>query len=368
MPRFLHTADWQLGRRYSRFDPDDAVALMEARFTTVERIAQLAVGKQVDAVLVAGDIFDAQGLADATLFRAFHALSAFAGPWILLPGNHDAALSESIWRRAERLGAITANVHVLTEARVACFEALNTAILPAPLTQRQTLQDLTAWFDTAQTPDGMLRIGLAHGSVTGALTDLNAANPIAADRARTARLDYLALGDWHGCKAIDTHTWYSGTPEPDRFKDNGAGHVLLVEAEVGGTPQVSVHAIGQHQWLQWHRELAGPTDLERLFDEFTTLAPMSVIDLEVSGHIDLNGRQRLEQTLGALRGRHRSVHADLDHLNLAPTADDLASLHANGYVGDVLAELQHRQSSSTDADVAREALLILANTLREGQS
>lgn len=38
MPLFLHTADWQMGRQYGRFAAEDAAALSEARFKTVERL------------------------------------------------------------------------------------------------------------------------------------------------------------------------------------------------------------------------------------------------------------------------------------------------------------------------------------------
>ena len=43
--------------------------------------------------------------------------------------------------------------------------------------------------------EGAFRIGLAHGAVTD-FTDAGANIP--PDRDRSARLDYLALGDWHG--------------------------------------------------------------------------------------------------------------------------------------------------------------------------
>ena len=108
MPRFLHTADWQVGRQYSSFAPDDAVALAEARISVIERIADLASEEAVDAVLVAGDVFEAQTVSDRTIRRLFNAMSAYAGLWILIPGNHDAALAESVWTRAQRLGAVSA--------------------------------------------------------------------------------------------------------------------------------------------------------------------------------------------------------------------------------------------------------------------
>ena len=45
--------------------------------------------------------------------------------------------------------------------------ALARPALAAPLTQRHTYNDLTAWFDDAASPAGHLRVGLAHGCVQG---------------------------------------------------------------------------------------------------------------------------------------------------------------------------------------------------------
>ena len=132
MPRFLHTADWQIGRNYSRFDNDDAVALAEARFTAVERLAKLAVDEQCDAVLVAGDVFDAQTVSDRTIRRVFNAMAGFGGPWVMLPGNHDAALAESVWTRARRLGAVPDNVHLALEPGMVELREQELAVLAAP--------------------------------------------------------------------------------------------------------------------------------------------------------------------------------------------------------------------------------------------
>ena len=367
MPRFLHTADWQIGRQYARFEQDDGLALAEARFTAVETLAALAANEQVDAVLVAGDIFDAQTLSERTLHRTFQALSAYSGPWLMLPGNHDAALVESVWTRAARIGAIPANVHLLTAAEPFLLADISTAILPAPLTQRQTYQDLTAWFDRAETPEGYLRLGLAHGSVTGQLAEsVDSPNPIAAERATSARLDYLALGDWHGCKQIDARTWYSGTPEADRFRNNAAGQALLVSLEAtGGAPSVTPVGIGKHGWYQWRRQLTVATDVDELIAELDALPARSVLDLTLQGQLDLASYQRLEQTLGLAAGRQRSLQIHQAELTLSPTAEDIAALQADGYVSSVIDDLQQRQQSLSEGDVANEALAILAGLLLE---
>ena len=171
MPKFLHTADWQIGRLFATIDPEHAPLLAEARIAAVERLASLATAQGVAAVLVAGDVFDAQTVSDRTVRRLFNALSAFAGPWLMIPGNHDAALAESVWTRAQRLDAVPGNVHLCLTPEVRLFPDLGFAVLPAPLTQRHTYGDLTDWFDSAETPAGLLRIGLAHGSVQGILAE-----------------------------------------------------------------------------------------------------------------------------------------------------------------------------------------------------
>lgn len=382
MARLLHTADWQIGRhsllttalagraRGGRFAEDDAALLAEARFTAIERIAALATAEKVDAVLVAGDVFDAQTVSDKTLRRTFQAMAGYKGPWILIPGNHDAALAESVWTRAQRLAAIPANVQLLLQPEPVLFEAEGFAILPAPLTQRQTYHDLTDWFDHAQTPAHLLRIGLAHGSVEGQLPEsADSPNPIAVDRAQTGRLDYLALGDWHGCKQIDPRTWYSGTPEQERFKDNGAGQALIVDIEgPGAEPKVTQHAIGQHQWIKRDYALAVATDVDHLGTALAQLPDKSVVALTVDGQISLQLHQKLLQILGDFEARQRSLHCNLSQLRLSPTPDDIAALHADGYVGEVIEELRLQQESEQNEDAAataREALAILANLLRQ---
>ena len=366
MPRFLHTADWQIGRQYARFAPEDALALAEARLSAVERLADIAHQEAVDAVLVAGDVFDAQTVSDRTIRRLFNAMGAYAGPWVLIPGNHDAALAESVWTRARRLGAVAANVHLALSAQVMAFPERGFAVLPAPLTQRQTAADETAWFDHATTAPGLVRVGLAHGSVQGVLAEgIDSPNPIAADRAGRAALDYLALGDWHGTRRIDARTWYSGTPEQDRFKANDPGNVLLVDIPAAGAePKVEVRAVGRHPWIELEESLAVASDLERTIARLQALPELAVVDLSLAGELHLLGRQQLEAALSVAEARFRSLRTDLSRLRLQPTEDDLAALHADGYVGRVIAELREEQEGG-NAELAREAMAILAALLLE---
>jgi len=363
MISLLHTADWQIGRVFSQFEPDDAAALFEARFKVVELLAGIAAERQVDAVLVAGDVFDLQTVSDKTIRRMFNAMQGFAGPWLLIPGNHDSALSESVWGRAQRLGAIAPNVVCCLEPTARTVAGKFT-LLPAPLTQRHTYGDLTDWFATAQGEEGLPRIGLAHGCVQGILSeDIDSANPIAAGRAAQARLDYLALGDWHGTRQIDERTWYAGTPETDRFRANDSGQALLVTiAEAGAVPAVEPIRTGQFAWQQLEPRLAVPSDIDELVEKLERVGSGDVLQLRAQGACDLGGHNRLGAALDAARARARALVWDGEALRLEPTEEDIQALHADGFVGEALQELRAQQGDA-DAELARDALLTLARIL-----
>lgn len=362
MARILHSADWQIGRQFAAFDVEDGVLLAEARLAVVERIALLASEERVDAVVVAGDVFDAQAVSERTIRRLFLALGGYQGAWVIIPGNHDAALAESVWTHAARLGVIPPNVHVALEREVVPLAAARVAFLCAPLTQRHTYDDLTAWFDAAETPAGWWRVGVAHGAVQGVLSEgIDSPNPIAPDRARAARLDYLALGDWHGTRRIDERTWYSGTPEPDRFRANDAGNVLLVDLDLGVEPRVRSTRVARHTWRQATHDLRVPSDVDALLAALEVVGADDVLDLTVTGHVDLALHTRVSDGLRQAEARARCTRADTTGLRIAPTDADIAALRADGYLGEVIAEL--RAVTVPDARRAQDALELLTALL-----
>jgi len=370
LARFLHTADWQIGRQFSQFPPEDGAALAEARIATVATLAQMATAHRVDAVLVAGDVFDVQNVASRTLRQLMSALAGYDGPWVVIPGNHDAALAEGVWVRAMRAGLAPANLRLVTTPGIVDFPEAGFSVLAAPLTQRQTHDDLTGWFDGAATLPGRLRIGLAHGSVQGILADeVDSPNPIAPDRATSAGLDYLALGDWHGCRRIDDRTWYSGTPEPDRFKANAPGHALLVELpHPGAIPTVTRLATARFTWTTWEARLEIASDVDVVSARLAAAGAADVLNVRLGGRVDLPGMARLREALAGAEASARSLLQDLGELRLLPTDEDIATLAADGYVGEVIAALRVRQEAGGgDAGLAAEALGLLAGMLADSR-
>jgi len=98
--RFLHTADWHLGRVLAGFD------LLDAQRHALEGVIAIAADMRPDAIVVAGDLYDrAVPSEDAVrlLDDALHRLGAIA-PVLAIAGNHDSGprleFGSRLFRRA----------------------------------------------------------------------------------------------------------------------------------------------------------------------------------------------------------------------------------------------------------------------------
>lgn len=362
---FLHTADWQIGKRFSNLVGDAGALVRRQRLKTVEAVAELATRVQADAVLVAGDVFESNAVSDETLRRTMLALTAFRGPWVLLPGNHDAALAQSAWSRMRSLGIVPDSVILALTPHPIVLDDGGVILLPAPLMRRHETVDLTDYYDQKPTDAGLFRVGLAHGSVTDHLPEGGGGlNPIASDRAVTARLDYLALGDWHGTRAIDKRTWYAGTPEPDRFKENDAGNVLRVVLEApGADPLVEKVAVGYFRWHTLSVEVGDGTSVAWLERRLAALeVPQRwVVRLRMTGACDMDTRQRVDALVAAWRARLHHLEVDDRGLVALPSQADMMAMGAHGFVQDAITTLQSIQADPHHVDqaAATEALRIL---------
>lgn len=353
--RFIHTADWQLGKPFSSVPGDPGAALRIQRLETVAKVAALAVEHDVDAVLVAGDVFDDNEVSDETLRRTMNTLGAFAGLWVLLPGNHDAATSQSVWQRLRTMGIVPGNVVLADSPDPVELAGGAAVVLPAPLQRRHEVRDLTEWFEQYQTPEPVIRIGLAHGSMTRRLPEsAESMNPIAEGRAVSARLDYLALGDWHGMLEIADRSWYSGTPEPDRFKDNTPGNVLLVEiSEPGGRASVTPIGVGEFQWHMLSHQLLDDTSIDALqsqLEEWEEQAYRRLVRLTLTGSVTLSQRLRIASLLDEWQARFHYLDVRDADLAAQPSEDDIAAMDASGFVRSAVDALVEIQSDETNPD------------------
>jgi hypothetical protein len=355
--RIIHSADWQLGRTFGRFEPDIRAALTEARFDVINTIGRAAAENGANHVLVAGDIFDTEGPEDRTIVQAVSRMAQHPCRWWLLPGNHDFARNGGLWHRVQRRAG--PNIIVLSEPEPQEIEP-GAWLLPAPLTHRHNLDDPTEIFDRMTTPGATLRIGIAHGSIRDFGSQGETKNQIAPDRARQSNLDYLALGDWHGALKIDARTWYAGTPETDRFQRDDPGQALLVSLMDEEAPLVTPIRTGRFQWLirDWiiNDSAAFDAECHRLL---TSIDPQAtLLQLSLAGISSLGDRIA---TLSKLENdvRHRLRYLDIraDDLIGRPSNEDLASLEVEGILHTATTKLNARiEAGGPDSIIAKRAL------------
>ncbi|MBS7541908.1 metallophosphoesterase family protein [Ancylobacter oerskovii] len=322
--RFLHSSDLHLGKRFGNIaDETLRGRLRDARHTVLGRLAARAREQGAGTILLAGDSFDTETPSPDIRRQALAEMGHHAPlRWVLLPGNHDSLQASQLWSaiRAEA----PPNVVFATEPAPVEL-APGVVLLPAPCTARRPGRDLTEWMDAAPTPEGTLRLGLAHGAMRDFSEEGVGLDVLAPDRAARAGLAYLALGDWHGAMALDARTRYSGTPEPDRFKHDRPGEALVVSLSApAAAPEVMPVETASFSWrmLPLHL-LSGDDGAERL----AGLLPPGPARRQTLARLVATGR-------ASLAGRS-ALAAAIDH---AAPEFALLELDESGLMNDIEAE------------------------------
>ena len=379
MLSFLHSADWQIGKPYARVeDPDKRAKLRQVRIEAIDRIGQCARDQQAAFLLVAGDLFDSPTPSSSDISAVCQALGRLCCPVLVIPGNHDHGAPGSVWhqrffqdecqRRAPNLQVLLTREPLVLEQAI---------VLPCPLLRRTDSQDPTAWvrsIDWEALPSDRPRILLAHGSIHGfGSEDLDAdggnlpssQNQLRLDDGLLGQLDYVALGDWPGLKQVHAKSWYSGTPEPDRFPRHDAyrdGVVLAIQVERGSLPQVTPLPTAALQWHTTAIHLISDDELARLEATLQTLLGdepgRHLLLMEESGSLSLEGHrrydallERLEAQLLRLKRRGRCAQA--------PGPSELQALSqrpSDPLIANVAQRLQSELEDSALVEERRELL------------
>ncbi len=87
--RILHTSDWHLGKKLQRF------SRLEEQKAVMSEICELADSQNIDAILVAGDVFDTFNPPVEAIELYYHTLRKLSDngnrPIVVIAGNHDSA-------------------------------------------------------------------------------------------------------------------------------------------------------------------------------------------------------------------------------------------------------------------------------------
>lgn len=253
MTKFLHTADWHLGRIFHQ------THLTEEQSYVLDQIVEIAREDKVDAVLVAGDIYDRAvppPEAVALLDKTWQRLVLEAGvPVIAIPGNHDSAT---------RIGygsalLSRAGLHLVADFSTACrpITVGNVDVFALPFTEPN---EVRAWSGNGAVRDhssamqaciegmrpnfksGRPRILLAHAFVAGERKESESERPLSVGGAGTVSadlftdFDYVALGHLHAPQVVSSRCIYSGSPLKYSFSEaEDLKSVVIVDVSDSGT-------------------------------------------------------------------------------------------------------------------------------------
>ena len=253
--RFLHTSDWHLGRSLHRAD------LRAAQAAFLDHLVDVTKTEKVDAVLVAGDVYDravppvdAVELCEDALLR----LHATGARIVLISGNHDSArrlgfggrlLDQAGVHLRTRPGTLSEPILLAdTGGEVAVYgipylepEAVRGEMPAAGKGHQGVLRHAIGQIkDDADTRGIHRRVVLAHGWVTGGVAseserDITVGGVGQAPAELFDGFSYVAMGHLHGQQTVAGHLRYSGSPLPYSFSE--ASHhkgSWLVELDEAG--------------------------------------------------------------------------------------------------------------------------------------
>ncbi len=370
--RFIHASDLHIGRKFANIPqpPDGNIRgrLMEARHAVIGKLAEAARSRGAAHVLLAGDTFDTATPSAPVIRQALGAMAEAEGvTWWLLPGNHDNMRdAEPLWDTIRK--DAPSNVIAVTET--APRELGDSAVLlPCPVAYRALGSDPTEALPGMTSAEGLLRIGLAHGGVTD-FTE--AGDTIAPDRDRSARLDYLALGDWHGRLTVSDRVHYSGTPEQDRFKHGQRGVCLCVSLDgPGAVPAIEEVPTGSFLWQEVALPLTARQDAAAALAEALPATGRRDILLRVAASGWANLPQQVALGNAAADAAPDFAHFELrtDALGALFEAADLDAIDRAGALrmaaDGLMADANAETLSQADRDVAADALARLYAYVRE---
>ncbi len=308
--RLLHTSDWHLGRSFF------GASLLDDQAHVLDQLVTLAAESRIDAVLVAGDVYDrsvppadAVALLDETLTRL---VAAHGIPVVVIAGNHDSG---------DRLGFAS---RLLTERGL----------------------------HVAGTEPLVVRLGDAHGAV-----DIVAV-PFAEPAATAARCEDDSISDHDAALRADlarclaggakasrriavAHAFVSGGMTSESERPLVLGNAALVAAEAfEGFAYAALGHLHRPQRVGRDEVRYSGSLLKYSFDEASHRKSVSIVE------IGADGSAKIEEVRLGVRRDVRVLDGSLDEILAAAPGDGsrddyvLARLTDRGAVIDAMGKMR----------------------------
>ena len=255
--KFIHAADVHLDTPYRRHNEALRRRLQEAGQEAFVALVGLAINEQVDALLIAGDLFDNNSLTIATERLLSENLAKLTGEGITVvyvTGNHDPGRANY---RAAQIKWPKTGFHLHNSRRPQRIpihrlgEPVGWVVGAGHQTTNEST-NLAAAFPLAPGPQPA--VALLHADVGGAqgAPDDETGNTYAPAGLSDLNPSYAywALGHIHRRQRLreDSPAWYPGNLQGRDFGETGAKGALLVEVNQWEPPQVRFRPLARVRW------------------------------------------------------------------------------------------------------------------------
>lgn len=340
---FLHTSDWHIGKKFHYLPEAKAFCLTDQRIQTIGKISQLATQKQASFILVSGDIFDHEKVTRDQVFELIYAMQGFAGIWILSPGNHDPNLESGPWKIFNE--AKTEKMIVLEKGEKWKCSELKVVV------KSIGLEDIAS----GAAPDDLdyCHIGMIHASM-GVDHGLQQIRDLL--QKKEFIWSYIACGDWHGVYSIHPQVWYSGTPEPDQFKEQLSGSVLDVSIDPLESVKVTPIAVGKFLWKKINVTVSSEDDLHHWKAKilFFFIEPkVGVLELSLNGYVDVSLLTKIHRWVDELKAHLFCLYLHMDLIDL----DSRKSGEVPPFVQKIMDRLERGNGEKKLVSVAKKLVI-----------
>ena len=304
--RFVHAADLHLDSPFQgiRSDAPEHVArtLHNATFSAFENIVDLCLREHVDALLIAGDVYDAADRSLRAQLRFVDGLRQLDEAGIrsfVCHGNHD-PLDGWEARIPVPNGCVRFSSDVTAEP-IFPDDPERATVHGVSYPHRDVRQNLSALFGKSPLGPG-LNIGLLHANVSGNHNH-DPYSPCSVEDLTSIGLDYWALGHVHTRQVLrESHPTiaYPGNPQGRQPNESGVRGVYLVEMDEGGRTRLDFHQINTVRWEAVERRIAGvesESDLIELINQVAYSTLESSDGVPIVLRITLTGRGNMHHFL-----------------------------------------------------------------------
>ena len=325
--KFIHCSDLHIDSPFKGFSSVEnslVEALRKSTYQAFQNIVELALKEKVEAVLIAGDIYDGAEKSLEAQLKFRHGLQKLSDKGIdtfIVHGNHDPldGWSNSLeW--PER-------VHIFSGAQMECLPVERNGVVKAHVygisyPKRDVTENLAKKFSRGN-GEGFA-IGLLHSNV-GSQSGHDNYAPCSMDDLIAAKMDYWALGHIHRFRVLresNPAVVYSGNSQARHMRESGEKGCCLITLNENADPLIQFIPVDAVRYIQGEVDLSGTITLEEVihavrskceyFSDQTKQRDV-FIDLSLKGRTQVHSELQRGDALQGLQGEIRTYFQGRTH-------------------------------------------------------